>query len=126
MAMLGEFRIDHLRQQRPSQISGGERQRVALARSLVTDPCVLMLDEPLSALDAATKTKILDDLRRWNAEHQIPILYVTHSREEVIALGERVLVLEQGRLIAQGTPHQVLTAAATRGSGPARGLRKHL
>ncbi|MGB8112937.1 MAG: molybdenum ABC transporter ATP-binding protein [Candidatus Sulfotelmatobacter sp.] len=110
MAMLGEFRIDHLRQQRPSQISGGERQRVALARSLVTDPCVLLLDEPLSALDAATKSKIIDDLRRWNADHQIPILYVTHSREEVIALGERVLVLEQGRLIAQGTPHQVLTA----------------
>jgi molybdate transport system ATP-binding protein len=109
-AILREFRIDHLRQQRPSQISGGERQRVALARSLVTDPCVLLLDEPLSALDAATKSKILDDLRRWNAEHRIPILYVTHSREEVIALGERVLVLEQGRLIAQGTPHEVLAA----------------
>ena len=110
IAMLQELRIDHLRQQRPSQISGGERQRVALARSLVTDPCVLLLDEPLSALDAATKSKILDDLRRWNAEHQIPILYVTHSRDEVIALGERVLVVEQGRLIAQGTPHQVLSA----------------
>jgi molybdate transport system ATP-binding protein len=109
-SMLKEFRIDHLRQQLPSQISGGERQRVALARSLVTDPCVLLLDEPLSALDTATKAKIIDDLRRWNAAHQIPILYVTHSREEVIALGERVLVLEQGRVIAQGTPHEVLSA----------------
>lgn len=109
-AMLREFRIDHLRGQRPEQISGGERQRVALARSLVTDPCVLLLDEPLSALDATTKTKILDDLRRWNADHQIPILYVTHSREEVIALGERVVVLENGRIIAQGVPHEVLSA----------------
>ena len=108
--ILQEFRIDHLRRQRPSQISGGERQRVALARSLVTDPCVLLLDEPLSALDAPTKAQIIGDLRLWNAEHQIPILYVTHSREEVLALGERVLVLEQGRLIAQGTPHQVLSA----------------
>jgi len=109
-AMLQEFRIDHLRQQRPGEISGGERQRVALARALVTDPCILLLDEPLAALDAATKAKILDDLRRWNQGHRIPILYVTHSREEVIALGERVLVMEQGHIIAQGTPHEVMRA----------------
>jgi molybdate transport system ATP-binding protein len=76
----------------------------------VTDPCVLLLDEPLAALDAPTKAKILDDLRRWNQAHNIPILYVTHSRDEVIALGEHVLVLEHGRIIAQGTPHQVLSA----------------
>lgn len=109
-AMLHEFRIDHLRHQRPAEISGGERQRVALARALVTDPCVLLLDEPLAALDAPSKSKILDDLRRWNQAHGIPILYVTHSREEVIALGERVLVIEQGRIVAQGTPHEVLSA----------------
>jgi len=109
-AMLQEFRIDHLRQRRPAEISGGERQRVALARALVTDPCVLLLDEPLAALDAPTKSKILDDLRRWNQSHRIPILYVTHTREEVIALGERLLVIEQGRIVAQGTPHEVLGA----------------
>ncbi len=109
-AMLQEFRIDHLRQQPPAKISGGERQRVALARTLVTDPCILLLDEPLAALDAATKARIIDDLRAWNQVHQIPILYVTHSREEVMALGERVLVLDQGRIIAQGTPHEVLRA----------------
>jgi molybdate transport system ATP-binding protein len=108
--MLQEFRIDPLRQQRPGNVSGGERQRVALARALVTEPCVLLLDEPLAALDAPTKSKILDDLRRWNQSHRIPILYVTHSREEVIALGERVLVMEQGRIVAQGTPHEVLRA----------------
>jgi molybdate transport system ATP-binding protein len=109
-SMLQEFRIGHLHGRRPGEISGGERQRVALARALVTDPCALLLDEPLAALDAATKAKILDDLRRWNQAHGIPILYVTHSREEVIALGERVLVMEQGRIIAQGTPHEVLRA----------------
>ncbi|MGA9303933.1 MAG: ATP-binding cassette domain-containing protein [Candidatus Sulfotelmatobacter sp.] len=109
-AMLQEFHIEHLRQQRPGEISGGERQRVALARSLVTDPCVLLLDEPLAALDAPTKSKIIDDLRRWNQAHSIPILYVTHAREEVLALGERVLVMEQGRIIAQGAPHEVLGA----------------
>jgi molybdate transport system ATP-binding protein len=109
-AMLQEFHIDHLSRRRPAHISGGERQRVALARALVTDPCVLLLDEPLAALDAPTKAKILDDLRRWNQAHRIPILYVTHSREEVMALGERVLVMEQGRIIAEGTPHEVLSA----------------
>jgi len=109
-AMLQDFHIDHLRRQRPAKISGGERQRVALARSLVTDPCVLLLDEPLAALDAAAKSKFIDDLRRWNQAHRIPILYVTHSREEVMALGERVLVMERGRIIAQGTPHEVMRA----------------
>ena len=108
--MLEDFRIDHLRQQIPVKISGGERQRVALARALVTDPCALLLDEPLAALDATTKGKITQDLRRWNQAHRIPILYVTHSREEVMALGERVLVMEQGRIIAQGTPHEVMRA----------------
>jgi molybdate transport system ATP-binding protein len=108
--MLQEFHIEHLRQQRPGEISGGERQRVALARALVTDPCVLLLDEPLAALDGRTKSKILDDLRRWNQAHRIPILYVTHAREEVLALGERVLVMEEGRIIAQGAPHEVLGA----------------
>ena len=109
-AMLQEFRIDHLRQQLPGKISGGERQRVALARALVTDPRILLLDEPLAALDTSTKARIIDDLRRWNQVHRIPILYVTHSREEVMALGERVLVMDQGRIIAQGTPHEVLRA----------------
>ena len=109
-AMLQEFRIDHLRQQLPGKISGGERQRVALARALVTDPRILLLDEPLAALDASTKARIIDDLRRWNQVHRIPILYVTHSREEVMALGERVLLMDQGRIIAQGTPHEVLRA----------------
>jgi molybdate transport system ATP-binding protein len=109
-AILDSFKISDLHNRRPGAISGGERQRVALARALVTDPCVLLLDEPLAGLDAATKSKILDDLRSWNQAHRIPILYVTHTREEVFALGERVLVLENGRIIAQGTPHEVMSA----------------
>jgi len=109
-AILESFRIASLKRRKPGEISGGEQQRVALARALVIDPCVLLLDEPLAALDAATKSKIIDDLRVWNQTHGIPILYVTHSREEVFALGERVLVLEGGRIVARGTPHEVMTA----------------
>ncbi len=109
-AILQAFRIAPLAKRYPREISGGESQRAALARTLVTDPSVLLLDEPLAALDAATKTKIIDDLRQWNQAHRIPILYVTHSREEVFALGERVIVLDTGRIVAQGTPHEVITA----------------
>jgi molybdate transport system ATP-binding protein len=102
------FRIGGLSQRGPAGLSGGERQRAALARTLVTQPRILLLDEPLTALDAATKSQILEDLRAWNREHQIPILYVTHHREELFALGERVMALKDGRIIAQGSPHDVL------------------
>jgi len=109
-AMLESFRILHLALRKPAEISGGERQRVALARALVAGPRVLLLDEPLAGLDAATKSKIIGDLRAWNQERRIPVVYVTHHREEVFALGERVIVLEDGRIAAQGTPHEVMTA----------------
>jgi molybdate transport system ATP-binding protein len=102
------FKIDRLLGRRPGAISGGERQRTALARSLVTHPAALLLDEPLSALDHATQSRIIDDLRHWNADHQIPILYVTHSHREVFALGDRVIVLDNGTVTASGTPHDVL------------------
>ena len=109
-SLLEAFRISHLARRKARDISGGESQRVALARTLVTDPDFLLLDEPLAALDAPTKASIIDDLRAWNRTHNIPILYVTHSREEAFALGERLIVLESGRVVAQGTPHEVLSA----------------
>ena len=105
---LESFRIAELAGRRPAELSGGERQRAALARTLVTRPRVLLLDEPLTALDARVKSQIVDDLRAWNAKHRIPILYVTHQREEVFALGERVIALDAGRVVAQGTAHDVL------------------
>lgn len=106
--ILTAFRIDHLRDRRPAQISGGERQRVALARALVTEPRALLLDEPLAALDRPTKSHILADLRQWNQNHRVPILYVTHSSEEVFALGDEVIVLDAGRIVTQGRPHEVM------------------
>jgi molybdate transport system ATP-binding protein len=110
--MAESFRIGHLLARKPHEISGGERQRAALARSLVTEPRLLLLDEPLAALDHATQSHIIDDLRRWNTENGIPILYVTHAHREVFALGERVIVLQGGRILAQGTPHDVLDTPA--------------
>jgi molybdate transport system ATP-binding protein len=107
-AMLERFRIAEYAERRPGDISGGERQRVALARALVTEPEFLLLDEPLTALDAATKSHIIADLRGWIRDHRIPVLYVTHDRMEAYALGERVMVLKDGAIIAQGAPQEVL------------------
>ena len=108
--LLDMFHIEHLSDRRPSQLSGGEKQRVAVARALATEPRALLCDEPLAALDRPTKGRIIDDLRKWNEAHQVPILYVTHSSEEVFALGEQVIVLDAGRIIAQGRPHDVMRA----------------
>jgi molybdate transport system ATP-binding protein len=108
--VLARFRLDRLRDRRPAQISGGERQRVALARALVTEPRALLLDEPLAALDRPTKSSLVSDLRKWNQDHRIPILFVTHNGEEVFALGDEVIVLDTGRIVAQGRPHEVMRA----------------
>jgi molybdate transport system ATP-binding protein len=110
LTALESLGILNLRHRRPGQLSGGERQRVALARALVTDPGILLLDEPLAALDLPVRMQIADDLRRSVQNLPIPVLYVTHSRDEVFMLGERMLVLERGKLIAQGTPHEVMSA----------------
>jgi molybdate transport system ATP-binding protein len=103
------FHLEPTRGRKPGALSGGEQQRVALARALVTQPTVLLLDEPLSALDPVIKARIMDDLRQFLSERPIPVLYVTHSRDEVFALGERVIALENGSVVGQGSPREVLS-----------------
>jgi molybdate transport system ATP-binding protein len=110
MGILERMHVAQLADRRPDAISGGERQRVALARTLATEPRALLLDEPLSALDVATAQGIIADLRTWNAECRIPIIYVTHALEETFALADRVIVLDGGRVIRQGTARDVLGA----------------
>jgi molybdate transport system ATP-binding protein len=111
-AIARSFRIADTLDRTPAQTSGGERQRAALARALVTNPSVLLLDEPLSALDHAMQSHIMDDLRRWNDAHGIPVLYVTHAHREVFALGAHVIALDRGRVVATGSPHDVLDQPA--------------
>ena len=106
---LERFRIAPLAASRPATISGGEQQRVALARTLVREPELLLLDEPLSALDLTLKSLLLEELFDWQRERGVPMLYVTHDQEEAHSLSRRVLVMEKGRVIADGEPREVFS-----------------
>ncbi|MDP2021255.1 MAG: molybdenum ABC transporter ATP-binding protein, partial [Hydrogenophaga sp.] len=94
--------IGHLLQRMPHELSGGERQRVAMARALATSPRVLLMDEPLAALDTPRKAEILPWLEQLHQKLDIPVVYVTHSADEVARLADHLVLLEQGRVMAQG------------------------
>lgn len=105
--LLALVKLDGLGERFPAQISGGQRQRVALARALSVDPKVLLLDEPFGALDANVRR----DLRRWlreiHTELGITTIFVTHDQEEALDLADRVVILNQGQIVQQGTPKDV-------------------
>ena len=94
------------------ELSGGEQQRVALARALAPDPCLLMLDEPLGALDHNLRTELLKDLRKRLHDSKKPVIYVTHDQEEAFALADRLLLLNEGRLVQEGAPEMVFKQPA--------------
>ncbi|MEG0149923.1 MAG: molybdenum ABC transporter ATP-binding protein [Comamonas sp.] len=94
--------ISHLMDRMPATLSGGERQRVAIARALATSPQVLLMDEPLAALDAQRKAEVLPYLEQLQRHLQIPIVYVSHSMDEVARLAQHMVLLESGRVMAQG------------------------
>lgn len=103
--------IGHLLQRWPHQLSGGERQRVAIARALATSPQLLLMDEPLAALDAARKAEILPWLEQLHEALDVPVVYVTHSLDEVARLADHVVLLDQGRAQAEGPLADMLTRA---------------
>jgi molybdate transport system ATP-binding protein len=100
--------IGALMARRPDTLSGGERQRVAIARALAAGPRLLLMDEPLAALDAARKAEVLPYLERLHRELQLPIVYVSHAIDEVARLAHQLVLLEQGRVVATGTVGEVL------------------
>jgi molybdate transport system ATP-binding protein len=97
--------------QYPATLSGGEKQRVAFARALITSPALLLFDEPLANLDPALKERILPYLARIRDEFRLPILYVTHSADEVVALCREAVVLQEGKVIAQAAPEALFERA---------------
>jgi molybdate transport system ATP-binding protein len=110
--VLARLRIAALADERPSRLSGGERQRVALARAIAREPRVLLLDEPLSALDAHTRDSVRGELRDLLAALRLPTVLVTHDFEDAAALADRVGVLVDGRLLQVGTASELVAAPA--------------
>jgi putative spermidine/putrescine transport system ATP-binding protein len=98
----------------PAELSGGQQQRVALARALVFRPCALLLDEPLSALDAALRPRMRDEIRRLQRQYGIAALHITHDQEEALSMADRVAVMETGRLVQVATPHELYDNPASR------------
>jgi molybdate transport system ATP-binding protein len=110
--LLDRFGITHLAKARPADISGGERQRVALARALARDPAVLLLDEPLSALDAHTRKAVRAELQELLRDVRLPTLLVTHDFEDAAALAERIGVVLDGKLLQMGAAAELVLEPA--------------
>lgn len=110
--LLERFRISHLAGARPGELSGGERQRVGLARALARDPGVLLLDEPLSALDPHTRAALRLELKEILDELALPVLLVTHDFHDAAVLAERVAAIADGRIRQVGTPSELIVAPA--------------
>jgi spermidine/putrescine transport system ATP-binding protein len=113
-AMLKLVRMEALRDRRTSQISGGQQQRVALARALAPQPKVLLLDEPLSALDYKLRKEMQIELKRLQGETGITFIFVTHDQEEALAMSDRIAVMSGGKILQVGTPWEIYDRPAER------------
>jgi molybdate transport system ATP-binding protein len=108
--------IDHLLERRIHHLSGGEHQRVAIGRALLTSPQLLLLDEPFASLDIQRKQELLPFIRRLHEELRIPVMYVSHAIAEILQLADRVVLLKEGQVIAAGTLNEMLTSLNFRGN----------
>jgi ABC-type Fe3+/spermidine/putrescine transport system ATPase subunit len=113
-AALAAVKMDHLASRRPTQLSGGQQQRVALARALVVKPRVLLLDEPLSNLDAKLRIELRSEIRRVCKDAGMTGVYVTHDQKEALSMADRIAVMRQGKIEQLGTPRALYRAPSTR------------
>ncbi len=111
--VLAQVNLSGFENRRVTELSGGEQQRVAMARTLAPRPHLLMLDEPLGALDRALRERLMDELRGILRNSGIPTIYVTHDQEEAFSLADRVLLLYEGQIVQAGTPAEVFTKPAS-------------
>ncbi len=113
MEILTRVQMDHLADRVPAQLSGGQQQRVALARALITDPKVLLLDEPLSALDEFLRLQMREELRRLQDDIGITFIHVTHTQPEALALADLIVVMDQGNIDQEGEARVIYDSPAT-------------
>jgi putative spermidine/putrescine transport system ATP-binding protein len=113
MELLGLVHMERYAERLPAQLSGGQQQRVALARALITEPQILLLDEPLSALDPFLRIKVRAELKRLQKELGISFLHVTHSQDEAMALADLIVLMNGGRIEQSGSPRDVFNAPRT-------------
>jgi putative spermidine/putrescine transport system ATP-binding protein len=111
---LALVKLDHLADRLPKQLSGGQQQRVALARAIVYEPEVLLLDEPLSALDAKLRHEVRTDLRRLQSRLGLTTVFVTHDQDEALAVADRIVVMSAGKVEQVGTPREIYQRPASR------------
>ncbi len=111
--MLERVHLGEMAERRPAQLSGGQQQRVALARALITNPSVLLLDEPLSALDPFLRGKMREELKRLQRDLGITFIHVTHSQDEALALSDLVVVMERGKILQSDAPRAVFEKPRT-------------
>jgi len=112
--ILAVVKLEHLAHRYPAELSGGQQQRVALARALVVEPEILLLDEPLSNLDANLREEMRFEIRRLHDEFQITSIYVTHDQAEAMVIADRICVMNQGRIAQVGTPEEIYERPRTR------------
>ncbi|MGC8494930.1 MAG: ABC transporter ATP-binding protein, partial [Syntrophobacteraceae bacterium] len=120
--MAAFLEIDSLLERRPGRLSGGERQRTALARALVMEPYVLLLDEPLSALDRSTRNRIRNELKRVHKELGVTIIHITHDVAEAFLLSDRLAVMKNGRILQEGAPEEMCRRPASRSVAELTGI----
>jgi spermidine/putrescine transport system ATP-binding protein len=112
--MLALVKLDGLEDRKPAQLSGGQQQRVALARALANEPRVLLLDEPLSALDLKLRTEMQLELKRLQGELGITFVFVTHDQHEALTMSDRIAVMRSGKILQIGSPTEIYERPAAR------------
>ena len=112
MGMLALLGIAELKDKYPSELSGGQQQRVAIARTLIHNPSVMLFDEPMSALDVATRLQLRDVIKNIQRDFGTTMIYITHDQEEAFALSDRIMIMDKARIVQIGTPEEIIRQPA--------------
>ena len=112
MSMLQRMGLEEHANKKPYQLSGGQQQRVAIARTLVKNPEIILFDEPMSALDIATRLMLRDELKQIQKEFNTTMIYITHDQEEAFALSDVIMIMDNAKLIQLGTPEEIISTPA--------------